>query len=632
MAGKIRLIGFDLDGTVLDNEKRMSERTREAIGDAIAKGIRMIPTTGRPFCGIPDSIREIPGIPFYITANGAAVYDAGTGECLYENGLDPEEAGKLLRKLGELPVLVDVFIDGQGWMEEKRKPYVERVGYAEAVKEYVWRTRHWTPDLASYVAEGNRAVQKIAVNFPTGEEDCREQIRALLKEAPDLAVVSGGGGNLEITKAGVDKGAALAWICERQKISMKNVLTIGDSENDLAMIRMAGVGVAMGNAEECLKEAADYVTESNEEDGAARAIAAYCEEDASLARTLFQIVFHPQEKLFSAPVFAVLTGVWAYAAWILFCSILAPLDTELLGLRISVPVIREWYLIVLFLNILYYLCLTPVYLSGPGLALLAAFPVCLYGAARLFCLGGAGLLLTAGGVVLVLAAGIFLGYRYKAGKEQEGKESFLKFQMFLFLVLLVLSLIYAGGQEIEKRRGAKALMDRGQKEYLTDQNWEILRLFRPEVFSELSREERVAAMDKLALWETTYLGLEPVVVVDETFEKQDQNSVVLGTYRDLDRIVRINHKVIEEGDRDACLNVLCHELYHAYQWALSEGKIGSGVADLSSIERWTEALAGYKASDVSEYKEYYTQDVEATARGYAAARSEQLAAMADCLE
>lgn len=630
MAAKIRLVGFDLDGTVLDNEKRMSERTRRAIEEAIAKGILMIPVTGRPFCGIPEVIREISGIPFYITANGAAVYDAESGACLYEDGLGPAEAGELVRRIGELPVLVDVFADGQGWMEEKRKPYVEQVGYAKAVKDYVWRTRHWVPDLAAYVTEGEQNIQKIAVNFPAGEEGCREKVLELLKGRSDLAVVSGGGGNLEITKATADKGAALNWVCERRGISLKEVLTIGDSENDLAMIRMAGVGVAMGNGEKCLKEAADYVTASNEEDGVVKALECYCgEEEAPLARTLLQIVFHPKERLFSPLIFAVLTGVWAYAAWVLFRSALAPLDTKFLGVRISVPVIREWYLAVFFLNVIYYLCLTPVYLSGPGLALLAAFPLCLYGAARLFCLGGMGLWLSGAGVLLVLAGGIFLICRGKAGKEREG---FHKFQLLLFLVLLVLSLVYAGGQELEKRQGAKALLDRGQKEYLLDKNWEILRSFQPEVFSALSEEERVEAMNELALWETTYLGLEPVVVIDEVFESEDKSSVVLGTYRDLDRIVRINHTVIEEGDRDACLNVLCHELYHAYQWALSEGVIGNGITELASIERWTEALIGYKASDVSDYKEYYTQDVEATARGYAAARSEQLAAMADCLE
>ncbi|MCI8513508.1 MAG: Cof-type HAD-IIB family hydrolase [Lachnospiraceae bacterium] len=633
MAQKIRLIGFDLDGTVLDKEKRMSERTRQAIEEAIAKGILVIPVTGRPLCGIPEVIREISGIPFYITANGAAVYDAESGACLYEDGFSPEEAGELLQKIGELPVLLDVFMDGQGWMEEKRKPYVDQVGYAEAVRAYVWRTRHWVPDLAAYVSGADRVIRKISVNFPAGEDACREKILNFLKERPEFAVVSGGGGNLEITKASANKGAALAWICERRHIRPEEVLAIGDSENDLAMIRMAGIGVAMGNAEDCLKEEADYVTASNEEDGFAKALAHYSgEEEETVARALFRILLHPKEKLFSPCVFAVLTGVWAYAAWVLFCSLLAPLDTELLGVRISVPVIREWYLLAFFMNVLYYICLTPIYLSGPGLALLAAFPLCLYGAARLFCLGGAGLWLTAAGAAGIPIGLFFMVYRYKTGKDQEGKESFRRFQMFLFLVLLVLSLIYVGGQELQKRRGAKALMERGQREYLLDGNWETLRPFRQEIFSTLSEEERVKAMNELALWETTYLGLEPVIVVDEVFRKEDTSSVVLGTYRDADRLVRISHEVIKAGDRDECLNVLCHELYHAYQWALSEGRIGNGIAPLSSVERWTEALIGYKPSDVSEYREYYTQDVEATARGYAAARSEQLAVMADCLK
>jgi Cof subfamily protein (haloacid dehalogenase superfamily) len=631
---KIRLIGLDLDGTVLDREKRMPEGNRKAIEEAIQKGIFVIPATGRPLCGIPACIREISGISCYITANGAAVYEAESGRCLYEDGMPAETAAQLLRLAGRMPVLLDAFIDGQGWMEEGRKAYVNQVGYADAVRAYIWETRHWVPDLAEYVSAAGRTVQKIAVNFPAGQEHCREELLEKLKEMPELTAVSGGGGNIEITNASADKGTALEWICRERGIPLKEVLAIGDSENDLTMIQKAGIGIAMENAEEIIKKAADDQTASCEAGGVEKALRRYClsEEDEPAAGALLRILFHPQEKLFPPVLFAVLTAIWAYAGWIFFRSHPAPLYAEVFGICVSVRVLREWYLTAFFLNVLYYICLTPAYLSGPGMALMAAFPLCLYGAARMFCLGGVWTAAAAAVFAGAAVYGVWLLYRYLSGKDREGKEGLRKFQMAVFLGLLVLSLVYAGGQAWSRKQEAGALADRGQKEYLLDRSWEVLSPFQEEVFSSLSDEERIRSLNDLAFWEAAYLGLEPVTVVEEVFQDQKETSVVLGLYENADRRIRISHTVIQAGNRDTCLNVLCHELYHAYQWALSEGSTGSGIAKIASVERWRQALGEYKTTDVSEYREYYAQDAEATARNYASARGAQLAGMADCLK
>ncbi|MFL6556332.1 MAG: HAD-IIB family hydrolase, partial [Bacillus sp. (in: firmicutes)] len=78
--------------------------------------------------------------------------------------------------------------------------------------------------------------------------------------------------NIEVNSAGINKAKGLGSVCSRLGIEMKNVMAVGDSLNDLAMIKAAGVGVAMGNAQELVKESADWVTATNEEDGVAKAI------------------------------------------------------------------------------------------------------------------------------------------------------------------------------------------------------------------------------------------------------------------------------------------------------------------------------------------------------------------------
>ena len=628
MAQKIRLVGLDLDGTLLNGNKQITEMTRKAVEEVIARGVAVVPTTGRTLAGIPETVKALPGISRCVTANGAGIYDLTTGQCLQETCMPEETVTDILRLAKPYPIMIDVFVRGKGWLENGREAYVDQVGFAEEIRAYIWRTHGWTPDLIAFVTKEHQPVQKITMNFPKEAMADREELLRKLNELESVAVVCGGGRNLEVTSQDATKGKALAWIGEEMGIRPEEILAIGDSENDLAMIQMAGVGIAMANAEDCVQAAADDVTASNEEDGVAKALHKYIldseEKEESTAGEFFRMILGPEERLFHPWIFAVLTAVWAYAARVLFLSKLVPLAVPLFGVSVSTRVLREWYLIALFLNLLFFLCLTPGYLSGPSLLMLAAFPVCLYGAARLFCLGGIG----TGIVLVLLAAALVYGGCMVSRKKKEGC---FRLQLAVFAALLLASLIYLGSQWVTRREEAKPLMDRGQTEYLMERNWEVLKPFDQETFSSLTEEERLEAMNALAAWEAVYLGLEPVTVVSEEFADADKTSVVLGTYQNAGRRIRVNDTVLANGDRDTCLNVLCHELYHAYQWALAEGSVGDGIAKLEQVERWQNALAGYKSTDVSEYREYYVQDAETTARNYAKLRGEELAKMADCL-
>ena len=88
----IRLIGLDLDGTVFDSQKRISPRTRSAIAAACARGVAVLPATGRPRAGLPDAFVQIPGVRYAITSNGGAVYDLAGGRCMAVDPLPKEDA------------------------------------------------------------------------------------------------------------------------------------------------------------------------------------------------------------------------------------------------------------------------------------------------------------------------------------------------------------------------------------------------------------------------------------------------------------------------------------------------------------------------------------------------------------
>ena len=114
----IRLIAFDLDGTLLNSDKVLTPRNREALERAAEKGILIVPTTGRLFKGIPSEIREFPFLRYAVTINGAAVFDTETGDNLYRAEIPPEKAIEIMTYLDQFPVIYDCYKDNTGWMTQ----------------------------------------------------------------------------------------------------------------------------------------------------------------------------------------------------------------------------------------------------------------------------------------------------------------------------------------------------------------------------------------------------------------------------------------------------------------------------------------------------------------------------------
>ena len=272
----IRLIGFDLDGTLLTDDKRVTPRTRAVLASCAARGIALVPVTGRPFSAIPGEVLALPGVRYAAAASGADIRDLLTGEILNRDVIPTATALTILRALEEAGFLDMAFIDGVGYAESANLEKAIAWAPDEGTRQYLKHNRTPVADLREYVADQACGIEKFTVTFP---RDCRgEQIgveRALevLKPYADLIhVVCGRNISLEAGSATADKGRALTILGERLGIPQADIMAIGDSGNDIDMRRSAGIFAAMGNAEAALKAAADFVTLTNEEDGAAAAI------------------------------------------------------------------------------------------------------------------------------------------------------------------------------------------------------------------------------------------------------------------------------------------------------------------------------------------------------------------------
>ncbi|HYT25662.1 MAG TPA: HAD family hydrolase [Actinomycetota bacterium] len=257
----VRLVASDLDGTLLRPDATVSERTRAAIARTLAAGVEFVMVTGRP----PRGVREIAaraGVGgLAICANGGLVYDLDAGAVVASTPLGTEAGRRLVRELrAAVPGTVFAsetatgFLRGTGWL----RPRVPEPDGAVPDDSSV-------DDPLALVAE---PVVKLLVRNP--ELPFAELAARVRAAAGDDAVVTWSGPELlEVSAAGVTKAFALEWLCGRLGVEAREVVAIGDMQNDLTMLAWAGRSVAVANAAEEVLEAVDEVTAANVEDGVA---------------------------------------------------------------------------------------------------------------------------------------------------------------------------------------------------------------------------------------------------------------------------------------------------------------------------------------------------------------------------
>ena len=277
MARDIKIISLDLDGTLLDSQKRLSDGNRAALEEAAAKGVLIVPTTGRFFGMMPQSIRDLPFVRYAITINGAQVYDRETGTAIVREEIPLDMALDIMRLLDGYDVIYDCYRSNWGWMTEslqnKAEDYATDAHYVKMVREF----RNPVPELKAYLestaSEGD--VQKVmlfARNTPGSEAVTKAITEAVRERFPQIKATSSTWNNLELNIETAHKGNSLRRFAEHLGYALDNCMALGDGTNDLSMIEAAGLGVARSNAHPLVLAAADHVTASNDEDGVAKAI------------------------------------------------------------------------------------------------------------------------------------------------------------------------------------------------------------------------------------------------------------------------------------------------------------------------------------------------------------------------
>lgn len=274
MKHKIKMIGFDLDGTLLTDQKELGEYTVQILKRAVEEGIVILPITGRPLCGLPEEVTGLTGLRYAITANGARILDLKNAAVLKEQPVSVETAEKILDILGNYDSLREIYYDGTGYAEREKLEQIDHFFEEGPMAEYVRSTRQPVENLMDKFRKESREVDKVQGVFADLGE--REAALDEIRKLEGVTITGALHNNIEVNAAGVDKGNALLWLAQYLGIAPEETMAFGDGNNDITLLEKAGTGVAMKNGIEEVKHAADRITEkTNDEEGVAKFIETY---------------------------------------------------------------------------------------------------------------------------------------------------------------------------------------------------------------------------------------------------------------------------------------------------------------------------------------------------------------------
>ena len=263
-----QLIAFDMDGTLLTSKKTIAKSSVEAIGIAQDAGKQVVLSTGRSLSEVIPYGDNLHGIRYAILASGALIYDL-EAKCALAKQTLPALAVDKVKAIAEAQDLMLVcMIDGQGYLQ---KSHFENIAnyHMEIYTELYDKTAILVDNIYDLLVKEREHFDKINIyHFTARDRD--QSYETLLSEKITMikAEVSG----LELTAQGVEKGQGLAHFAQKLNLPMEQIIAVGDADNDESMIREAGFGVAMGNANENIKNLADIVVADNDHGGCAQAI------------------------------------------------------------------------------------------------------------------------------------------------------------------------------------------------------------------------------------------------------------------------------------------------------------------------------------------------------------------------
>ncbi|MCB2293382.1 sugar-phosphatase [Clostridium algoriphilum] len=256
-----KLIAIDMDGTLLNNEKKISQANFEAIQQAKKNGVKVVLASGRPLVGFERYLEELNLIgedDYAVAFNGALVQNTEGTKTISKTPLSLEDYKSLYKLSKELEVNIHALTE-DSVISPKDSEYTRQEAYWNGI-----------PSIISPVEDVDESTTIVKVMFVDKPEIIDEVMKRIPEEVSNkYTVVRSAPFYLEFLNKAVNKGAGVAALAEALNIKQEEVICVGDAGNDIHMIKYAGLGVAMENAFPEVKKVANFITKTNEQDGIA---------------------------------------------------------------------------------------------------------------------------------------------------------------------------------------------------------------------------------------------------------------------------------------------------------------------------------------------------------------------------
>ncbi len=282
-----RLAAIDLDGTMLNQYGLVTQRTKEAIKNAQESGIEVVIASGRPTDSVKTIAQEINSNKYFISGNGAIIYDITNDEIIYENTLKKQKVLDIIKICEENSIYYNIYTENEIIAKSLQCNvlyyYKENLNKDEKNKTQI----NIVENIYNYISNRDEKVVKITIC--DNHQVIFNSIMRKLKEISEIEVLEVSHMSRKIIKQGtedvpieyfyteisaknVDKWNAIEFLKEKMKIEKNEIIAIGDNMNDKTMIENAGLGIAMGESTPVIKEIADVVADTNCNDGVAKAL------------------------------------------------------------------------------------------------------------------------------------------------------------------------------------------------------------------------------------------------------------------------------------------------------------------------------------------------------------------------
>ena len=282
-----RLVAIDLDGTMLNSYGMVTENTKKAIIEAQKKEVEIIIASGRPIDSIKTIAKEIKSEKYFIAGNGAILYDIKNDEILYENTLNKNKTLEIIKICEENSIYYNIYTEKEiiakslnynvlYYFKENLNKDEENKTHINIMSDiYEYISKHDNKIIKITICDNNQAIFNSILKKIKNINDIevlevshmsRKMIRQGTEEVPIEYYYT------EISAKDVDKWNAIKFLAEKLQIKDEEIIAIGDNINDKKMIENAGLGIAMKGSTPQIINIANYVTDTNDNDGVKKAI------------------------------------------------------------------------------------------------------------------------------------------------------------------------------------------------------------------------------------------------------------------------------------------------------------------------------------------------------------------------